>query len=407
VAFHNRQQDVSAARLWDARTGVELPPLRLFKGSPPGDIVAISPDCRKAIVSQGQAIETAFLWDLDKGEEIPCPQNSLDSPPDAGLRPPGTGERTNGTPTTNEGMKLIPLAISPDGRLAVGKSRLATPVVWEIASGKIIVSPARPCYLVRCPVFAPDSRKLFFVRLLGNERTDELWDLGRGGKQLVLEGHIGGDVVSAAFSADGRLLITGGGYSDRSVRIWDAETGKSRAIFKDLRSKIPQVALGYDGGRAVVGVEGCPLSIWDVARTEPVSVGWVPPGAPPAFSPDGKSILVAKDNSTVAALDARDGHLLSNLAVGIDLQQYGIAALAFGPARKCAVCRPVGDSKNRLLVVDLDSGRKQALPEHENGRVILSDDGHYLAVCGTVHQQSGIYVGDGSARIWDTETGEL
>ena len=45
----------------------------------------------------------------------------------------------------------------------------------------------------------------------------------------ALEGHTS-LVRSAAFSPDGKTLVTGG--ADRSIRLWDPATGKSRALHR-------------------------------------------------------------------------------------------------------------------------------------------------------------------------------
>jgi WD40 repeat protein len=54
------------------------------------------------------------------------------------------------------------------------------------------------------------------------DKTARVWDATSGACLLTLEGH-GSGVLSAAFSPDGRRIVTGS--RDRTARVWDAADG--------------------------------------------------------------------------------------------------------------------------------------------------------------------------------------
>jgi WD40 repeat protein len=84
-----------------------------------------------------------------------------------------------------------------------------------------------------------------------------------GREQRSLEGHRG-TVRSAAFSPDGRTIVSGG--DDGAVMLWDAATGKQRATLRGHKEGVRSVAFAPDG-RAIVsgGVDGA-ARVWGLEQ---------------------------------------------------------------------------------------------------------------------------------------------
>src|SRR5262249_8552872 len=63
-------------------------------------------------------------------------------------------------------------------------------------------------------------------------------------ERVTLQGHKAA-VQAAAFSPDGRFLVTGG--ADRSVRVWELPTGKKMYELEGLLTGVGHLTLAPDG----------------------------------------------------------------------------------------------------------------------------------------------------------------
>jgi WD40 repeat protein len=118
-------------------------------------------------------------------------------------------------------------ALSPDGKtVAVGTSAPGTGQHWVYLINlagerveRVLKVGKHPLWAV---AFAPDGKLLATG---GEQRTVLLWDLETGKVKSELSGHTG-ELRCLAFSPDGKLLASAG--HDKTVRLWSVETGKAR-----------------------------------------------------------------------------------------------------------------------------------------------------------------------------------
>ncbi len=213
--------------------------------------------------------------------------------------------------------------------------------------------------------------------------------------ELILqEGHRGDEahVTTAAFSTDGRLLLTAGAYDFNAV-LWNVDSGRQIRAFRGHELFVTTVDIAPDSRWAVTASQDRTVRLWDThsgIQVASVDVGFAV--AAVKVSPSGLQ-TVAAGSSKLAKIFATAG--LKELGV-LELDQGDITSISFSPSAPAVALS--GDGEVALFSL---ATRKPLwhcdLPAGSTSRLQFSPDGSMLYGLGS----------DNSVRVWAAHTGVL
>lgn len=367
--------------VWDAATGRAL---RDLKSSGPGRdgpvlgfSVAFGPNGQVVVGSAGELL----MWDGASG----APTHSL----------------------VSAAHPMSSLALTPDGKQFAVTGWREVVSLWNAADGRLaqsITSGLPPgkgnngptASLVRAAAISPDGR---FVLAANNDSKLRLSDLATGKELRVFEGHKG-SVSAVAFSPDGQLAASAGGYRDTifkgvasmqydgTVRVWRVASGETVRVLTGHTASADSVAFSPDG-RQVLSAAHDSVRLWDVASGNALRVFEGFGNSDAVFSRDGRTALFTGvklslvDLASGAALRTFEGH--ANQVLTAAFSADGTQALT-------------GSADNTIKLWDVATGK-----------VLRTFSGHIGSVKSVAFSKDGRQVvsaaDDATLRVWDLASG--
>ncbi|UVK55357.1 TIR domain-containing protein [Mesorhizobium sp. AR02] len=229
------------ARIWQGETGALL--LELLHETGPIVDAGFSPDGSRIVTISSD--NTAACWDAADGKLIALFRGHTD---------------------------IIRSAVfSPDGTRVATASVDGTARIWDARSGNVlfVLSPNRGW--VTAAAFSPDGSHLAIV---SQNETAGIWNALTGALLVELDDDRGGLVVDAAFSPDGRTVVTAvfdptnlTGPGRDEVRLWDVNSGNLVGQLKGHARTVRSAVFNAAGSQLLTASDDGSVRVWNVDAT--------------------------------------------------------------------------------------------------------------------------------------------
>ncbi len=352
-----------SVRVYDVLSGAE--PFRVDGQTGPVTGMDFSPDDRRLVTNDASGV--IKMWDTRNGHTAIAVQGHADQGGWVGF--------------------------SPDGRMLASAGNDRSINIWdatplpERAGAEALVIPLKDCAYPDVS-FSPDGRQLLAP---GGNGAVQTFDAATGDRLTLFEGHRM-YTMRLAYSLDGQRVLSGS--LDRTLRIWDANTGKELLLIP-VPNAIFAVQFSPDGRRVASYDTRGILTLWDavtgkeLARFKQAGNTWSL-----RFTPDGQRLAGNSGYGQAAIWEVEHPE---KPPLVLKAHASIIASNAFSPDGK------------RLVTASMD--RTAKVWDAETGTEVLKLEGHTERVMSAAYSPDGRHIAagyiDGTVKLWDAERGGM
>jgi WD40 repeat protein len=321
------------------------------------------------------------------------------------------------------------VAINRDSTIGVTGMFDGVVILWNLENGEPLRRLEGHTDIVTSVEFSPDESQILSASM---DRTIRLWNATDGEEIQDIESP--GAILKADFSPDGQFVVTGSADvtaasglpvedQDRTVRVWDLETGEEVQRFAPRSGFVRAVAFSPDGNHVLSGTwnstDGGTLQYWDIAsgELERRFYGHTDIISEVKFSTDGQKILSGSwdrslriwDVNTGVELERFDGHhdRILSATFGLNDEYVLVGTGNIGNNIPDPQADAVADAS--VWLWDLRSRAQiHALTGHQDWvwSAVISPDGRLAATGAGPISLPTNRTADTTVRLWDLQTGE-